>query len=615
MMNKNYFLYKYIIGLGPRWTSSDDNLQIRSPDGKYNLSNSFDYTIHLEDCSTGKEIKILHGHTNRITCLAFAQNTDPYDKLERYIISASKDKTIRIWSIKTGKELFSFIVEEEIVSLSTSINSYDFNLACVTADHSIIIFSLLSKKRIMYDSRFTDSYKEFVISPDLSYFLDFGSHDMVSIRKLISGDFVNGYRIKGTPKAFHKDGSKFICIGSICRVYDIFEGLNGLDEKNDFAEYESISREDVVITPYYFVYKKDATETELKNDCFEYDLGPATNTCNVYQVSQNFNWLVLDTDFRSSDKIQIRNLYDSSSSTIEWINLDFAEEFQISELTIISISNDGVHGIIANKFYDTESIGYVIAHINFQTSMTKTLCIHDYYKGEYYGHFSADGKLVAINYDETFEIWDIENYILRKSIQLKNESINAFNINQSGEYLICAISSGSIQVWDIYEGKLIKTITNIIDEVVGISINSDMSFALTSDKNNVIKLWDLLTLQQVKLYEINEYINKLTFTEDSLYCICTSNRWSATSSNKIFFLNLETGKIDAIIPLFIDQTDKLYYDDNGCFYGKMETIDKIVSFVNELNVLQPNKSPELMGHFFRPDKFEFLQKYIKPIPF
>ena len=67
-----------------------------SPDGKVLASAGIDRNIMLWEAQTGKKIgKVLKGHTNYITCLAW----EPLIKMKRSrrLASSSKDKTVRIW--------------------------------------------------------------------------------------------------------------------------------------------------------------------------------------------------------------------------------------------------------------------------------------------------------------------------------------------------------------------------------------------------------------------------------------------------------------------------------------------------------------------------------------
>ena len=75
-----------------------------SGDGKLVASGGADNTIKISDLRTGALLRsignLLMGHAGAVTSLAFSPNN-------QYLVSTSLDKTVRLWSVKSGKEIYA----------------------------------------------------------------------------------------------------------------------------------------------------------------------------------------------------------------------------------------------------------------------------------------------------------------------------------------------------------------------------------------------------------------------------------------------------------------------------------------------------------------------------
>ena len=77
------------------------NSALFSPDGKYIVSASLDKTIKIWDVKSGICLKTLEGHTEEIEYATFSPDG-------KEIVSASRDKTIKLWDVRSGKCIKTF---------------------------------------------------------------------------------------------------------------------------------------------------------------------------------------------------------------------------------------------------------------------------------------------------------------------------------------------------------------------------------------------------------------------------------------------------------------------------------------------------------------------------
>jgi WD40 repeat protein len=81
----------------------------QSPNGRTIATAGADKMIRLWDAINGKALRVIKGHRNRVTSVAFSSDG-------RLLLSGSDDKTVRLWDVRTGRELHTFTVHSDKVT-------------------------------------------------------------------------------------------------------------------------------------------------------------------------------------------------------------------------------------------------------------------------------------------------------------------------------------------------------------------------------------------------------------------------------------------------------------------------------------------------------------------
>jgi WD40 repeat protein len=73
-----------------------------SPDRKYLVSASVDKTLKLWSVESQKEVTTLQGHSKSVTSVAFSPDG-------KYLASGSYDNTVKLWSVESQKEVTTLL--------------------------------------------------------------------------------------------------------------------------------------------------------------------------------------------------------------------------------------------------------------------------------------------------------------------------------------------------------------------------------------------------------------------------------------------------------------------------------------------------------------------------
>ncbi|MDT9199967.1 WD40 repeat domain-containing protein, partial [Limnospira sp. PMC 1042.18] len=84
-----------------------------APDGKRAVSASDDKTLKLWDLERGRELATLRGHSWSVNAVAIAPDG-------KRAVSASDDKTLKLWDLETGEVLATFTGEGAMESCAVA---------------------------------------------------------------------------------------------------------------------------------------------------------------------------------------------------------------------------------------------------------------------------------------------------------------------------------------------------------------------------------------------------------------------------------------------------------------------------------------------------------------
>lgn len=113
-----------------------------SPDDRYLVSGSYDTTVRIWQLSTGRQFRILNGHTAPVYCVAISPDN-------RWLASGDEAGVIRLWNLQTGQPvrvLDHWFGRHHPAVLSLAFHPDRKRLVSGSADHTVRLWKLASGK-------------------------------------------------------------------------------------------------------------------------------------------------------------------------------------------------------------------------------------------------------------------------------------------------------------------------------------------------------------------------------------------------------------------------------------------------------------------------------------
>ena len=452
--------------------SSDVNGVAVTPDGRLAVSASRDHTLKVWDLETGRELRTLEGHSSGVNGVAVTPDG-------RCAVSASGDETLRVWNLETGRELHT--LEGRSGSVNGIAMTPDGRRVVSAGDFTLKVWDLETGLRLLTLKGHADWVHGLAVTPDGRRALS-TSHDKT------------------------------------LKVWDLESGreLHSLEGHSDTVR-------DVAVTPD----GKRAVSASEDKTLKVWDL----ETGRELRTLEGHSFLVTGVAVTPDGRRAVSASWDN---TLKVWDLESGRELHSLEghsdtVTGLAVTPDGRRAVSASgdktlKVWDLET-GHSL----------HTMDGHS--RGVYGVAVTSDGRrVVSASDDRTLKVWDLETgRELRTMGGLPSLAIG-LAVTPDGRRAVSASHDNMLKVWDLETGRELRTLESHSSLVTGVAVTPDGRRADSASWDNTMKAWDLaMGRERLKMGGSSSLVIGLAVTPDGRRAV------SASWDNSLKVWNLDTG--------------------------------------------------------------------------
>jgi WD40 repeat protein/energy-coupling factor transporter ATP-binding protein EcfA2 len=488
-----------------------------SPDGKTLASGSRDDTIKLWNVETGKEIRTLSGHNESVSSVSFSSDG-------KTLASGSWDKTIKLWNVETGEEIRTLTGYQDYVN-SVSFSSDSKTLASGGNDSTIKLWNVETGQEIRTLTGHNESVSSVSFSSD-GKTLASGSEDKtIKLWNVETGQEIRtltGHNESVQSVSFSSDG-KTLASGSYDNTIKLWNVETGQEIRTLTGHNDRVYS--VSFSPDGKTLASGSGDDTIK--LWNVETGKEIRTLTGH------NYYVYSVSFSSDGKTLASGSVDK---TIKLWNVETGKEIRTLSghndyVSSVSFSSDG-KTLASGSWDDTIKLW------NLETGKEiRTLKGHDNYVNGV--SFSPDGKTLASgSTDKTIKLWNLETGKEIRTLTGHNDYVSSVSFSSDGKTLASGSGDNTIKLWNVETGQEIRTLTGHNESVSSVSFSSDGKTLASGSYDNTIKLWNVETGQEIRtLTGHNDRVYSVSFSSDGKTLASGSG-----DNNTIKLWNVETGK-------------------------------------------------------------------------
>ena len=454
-----------------------------SPNGQFIATGSRDVSIKIWEVATGREIRTLLGHLGSVSALAF-------DPTGVFLASGSSDNEIVIWEVATGKEV------KRLKGPMKSITSIDFShdglqLASSGTDRNAITWNIetgqASGEYIVYPPQIGAQVR---FSKDDKTLITGNDNGMVKLFDQDTKEVFDTLRnirptsCGGCPTFISLNENGDVLLSASDRgpitLWDIRKGKKMSEFGGEQDDLKSVDLKGNTI----LIATDDSIKLWKMNGQLLHKIGISETKINEARLSPDGRFLAIATN---NGITQIRSA--ASGKVVKKL------------MGFLNDTEDNKLGLDPESYWQYNISKYV----GFRENIA----------------ISPDEKyIVKGHYGTTAQLWDLEKGRVIRQFSGHEKAVICYQFSKDSKYLFTGSGDGTTKMWEVDTGKGIKTFNGHHEMILSIAISNKGKYLATGSWDGSAILWDIESGEMLRKYTLeNHSPYSISFAQNDLYLI------------------------------------------------------------------------------------------------
>lgn len=449
-----------------------------SPDSNFIATGSKDKSIKLWEISTGREIRSFLGHEMTVTSLDFSSDG-------KYILSGSYDKTVKIWEVSTGKEFFSLTGDDVITD--------------VALDPGLKFFVTAGYNRSGY--------------PDSATVYDWTTKQPIT-RIPINAEEGRGY---GVSLSISPNGD-WIGFGEDNRLVNVYKTSSW--QKVHTFQYDEGWCGGCSTMLTFSPDNKHLYMASYKGPFKKYELATGKLLKVYEELSDDLTGIAISANGKLLARCSEKNIVIWEEATGKEVSTLQAPEkgqfhsiqFTLNSKSVVVTSDDNTAFTwnVTNQKKELILTGFLNARdrggLNYDPNFYWQSAIAKYVRFKNSLLISRDGKtLIKGKFGTKIKQWDMATGKAVMEFVGHKKAALCYDLSRDGKKLLTGGGDGKIILWDLASGDSLKVIQTYHEPIFDIHFNSDETQVASSSWDATMKIHDLQTGKLLTYIEFESF--------------------------------------------------------------------------------------------------------------